>query len=223
MNSISIAWSTRGASRREACERHALKSTDMDELKKTPRGSDQGGLSLIEVTIAMAIAAVAVVSLIGLLPQGMSTMRDAGDQAIIARIHQQLLSELQLTPFEDDFGGSLLDALDGLEIYYDSQGEELGDSERGGSGVAGSLEHIYTARIHIPDQGDGAPESVGGASFDGFTFDGTTPNRYVRPVVIEVVAVGGRGEEFEWDDEDNRSMIYTYQTIVVKTGRDFTP
>jgi len=67
------------------------------------------GFSLIEVTIAMAIAAVALVTLLGLIPQGMETMREAGDQAIMGRIHQQILNEIQLTPFEDASGASLLD------------------------------------------------------------------------------------------------------------------
>jgi uncharacterized protein (TIGR02598 family) len=67
------------------------------------------GFSLIEVTIAMAIAAVAVLSLLGLVPQGMDTMREAGDEAIQGRIHQQILNELQMTPFVDLNGKSPLD------------------------------------------------------------------------------------------------------------------
>src|SRR5690606_28035563 len=90
--------------------------------------SRERGFSLIEVTIAMAIAAVALVTLLGLIPQGMNTMREAGDQAIQGRIHQQLLNEIQMTPFEDKNGTSLIDIYDKMEFFYDSQGEELSDS-----------------------------------------------------------------------------------------------
>ncbi len=75
------------------------------KIKKLPFGP-VWGFSLIEVTIALAITAVALVSLMGMIPQGLSTMREAADQAIEARIHQQILGEIQLTPFSDSDGGT---------------------------------------------------------------------------------------------------------------------
>ncbi|MEX2580626.1 MAG: Verru_Chthon cassette protein B [Verrucomicrobiales bacterium] len=176
--------------------------------------------SLVEVTIAMAIAAIAVVTLLGLIPQGMETMREAGDKAIIGRIHQQLLNELQMTPFEDETGGSLLDEYDDMEVYYDAQGEELGFAKGGGSDIEGSFEHIYTARITIG--ASKAPESVGAGDYEGFTFGGNEVNPYVKPVIIEVAPVSGLGENFDWSSEETRSLISTYQSIVVKMGQDFT-
>jgi len=176
----------------------------------------------------MAIAAVAIVTLLGLIPQGMDTMREAGDKAIMGRIQQQVLNELQLTPFEDAQGNSLLDEYDGLEIFYDPQGEELGDSKNStGEPVEGSFEHLYSVRITIVDKDGGkAPDSVGGANHMGFTFtDGGSSdddmNPYVRPVILEVAAVGGLGESFKWDDEENKSLISTFRTLIVKTGQDF--
>ena len=143
------------------------------------------GFSLVEVTIAMAIAAVALVTLIGLIPQGMDTMREAGDEAIEARIHQQLLNELQMAEFE-----TLDESYDGREFYYDAQGEELGDSDVGAS-AKGSFEHIYTARLSVPTPLTGSlPASVGGSSFGGFSFNqGTDVNEDLRVAVIEIAAV----------------------------------
>lgn len=182
----------------------------------------EGGFSLIEVTIAMAIAAVALVTLLGMIPQGMDTMREAGDEAIEGRIHQQLLNELQMTPFEDN----ILNGYHGMEFYYDAQGEELSDSKQQGSvpedKKKGSLAHIYSARVTLPDQAS-APASVGGANFQGYSFEGivgSDPNPFVRPVIVEVAAVAGLGDNFDWDSPDNRHMISTYQSIVVKMGRD---
>lgn len=179
------------------------------------RNSTGRAFSLIEVTIAMAIAAVALSTLMALLPQGMNTMRDAGDEAIMGRIHQQILNELQMADFET------LDSYHQMEIYFDSQGEELGDSKGGGSSVKGSFEHIYSARISIPQPvGGRMPASVGGASFDGFSFDGGTAKNFnLRAVLIEVAAVSGLGNSFDWSD-NYRSMIQTYQTTVAKMGLD---
>ncbi len=190
--------------------------------------ASERGFSLVEVTIAMAIAAVAIVTLLGLIPQGMDTMREAGDQAIMGRIQQQILNELQLTPFEDKQGNDLLSKYNGLEVFYDSQGEELGDTNNNAS-KEGSFEHIYSARITISEEGNGrAPASVGGAKYEGFTFTGNGSgsdemNPYVRPVVIEVAAVAGLAKGFDWDDEENRSLIATFRTLLVKTGQNFIP
>lgn len=182
-----------------------------------PRSGRVAAFSLIEVTIAMAIAAVAVVSLLGLIPAGMNTMRDAGDEAIMARIHQQILNELQVADFD-----TLDTSYDKLEVYYDAQGEELGDNRGSGSPKKGSFEHIYSARVSVPKQGDMLPDSVGGGSFAGFSFDkGGTQSDLLRPVVIEIAAVGGLSSAFDWN-ENYRSMIKSYQTSVVKMGQAFT-
>ncbi|MDF1861898.1 MAG: Verru_Chthon cassette protein B [Verrucomicrobiales bacterium] len=179
--------------------------------------------SLVEVTLAMAIAAVALVSIIGMLPQGMKTMRDAGDRAIQARIHQQLLGELQMTPFGSS-GNSPLEDYDELEIYYDAQGEEIGDSSNNAV-VKGSFEHIYTARVAVPEDGEATPKSVGGSSFDGFRFSSdrsSEPNQFLRPAIVEIAAVGGRGATFDWDNPEDRKAISVFQSYVVKMGQDYT-
>lgn len=182
------------------------------------------GFSLVEVTLAMAIAAVAFVSIIGMIPQGLQTMQEAGDQAIEARIHQQILNELQMAPYGEPDITTVIDEYNGLEVYYDDQGEELGDSSGGNSGE-GDFEHVYSARISLPQKGDSAPESVGGEKFEGFRFSESVAkeqiNWFLRPVIIEVAAVSGRGRNFEWDDPENRRLISTYRSYVVKMGRDY--
>lgn len=173
----------------------------------------------------MAIASVALVSLLGMIPQGMDTMREAGDQAIMGRIHQQILNELQMTPFEGADGQDLIvKAYDETEFYYDSQGEELSDSKSQGSvpeeRKKGSFAHIYTARVTFPEK-SGAPSSVGGAKFEGFAFGGGDVNPFAKPVVLEIAAVGGKGDNFDFKKEENRSLIKTFQSIIVKLGQDY--
>ncbi|MGB0153524.1 MAG: Verru_Chthon cassette protein B [Verrucomicrobiales bacterium] len=184
--------------------------------------------SLVEVTIAMAIAALGIVSILGLLPQGMDTMVAAGDEAIQARIHQQLLNEIQMTPYKVGSTSSPIDEFDGLELYYDDQGEEIGDGRVPGE-IKGSREHIYSARVTLPpvdDTGRGSgnvPDSVGGASFNGVTLsDDQEYNKYIRPVIIEVAVAGALGDKFDWDADEYRKMISTYQTYIVQMGHDFS-
>ena len=176
----------------------------------------------------MAIAALAIVSILGLLPQGMDTMVAAGDEAIQARIHQQLLNEIQMTPYKVGSTSSPIDEFDGLELYYDDQGEEIGDGRVPGD-IKGSREHIYSARVTLPpvdDTGRGSgnvPDSVGGASFNGVTLsDDQEYNKYIRPVIIEVAVAGALGDKFDWDADEYRKMISTYQTYIVQMGHDFS-
>lgn len=195
------------------------------KINHSPRSNR--AFSLIEVTIAMAIAAVALVTLLGLIPQGMDTMREAGDQAIMGRIHQQILNEIQLTPFEDAAGVSLLDKYDGMELYYDAQGEELSDNRSPAGSPErekGSFGHIYSARVTIPKDGSGAlPKSVGGAGYKGIKLDieNGEKNPNMRPVIVEVAPVGGLGATFSFDDSNNFRLIEAYQTMIVKMGQDY--
>lgn len=194
-------------------------------INHSPRSTR--AFSLIEVTIAMAIAAVALVTLLGLIPQGMDTMREAGDQAIMGRIHQQILNEIQLTPFEDASGASLLDKYDGMEFYYDAQGEELSDNRSPAGSPErekGSFGHIYSARVSIPKEGSGSlPKSVGGAGYKGLKLDveNGEKNPNMRPVIVEVAPVGGLGANFSFDEPNNFRLIEAYQTMIVKMGQDY--
>ncbi len=190
-------------------------------MKINTRRSQSRGFTLIEVTIALAITAVALVTLMGMIPQGLQTMREAADQAIEARIHQQILSELQLTPYSSKTGSSddsPLNDFDGQERYYDSQGIELLDFQ------AGKFEHVYTARIHLPENSGGTmPESVGGESYNGVKLPGSDEpgTEFLRVVVVEITSLP-YVDPFDWENENNQRHIHTYQTTLVKMGQDYT-
>lgn len=154
--------------------------------------SNRSGFSLVEVTLAMAIAAVALVTLLGLIPQGLSTMREAGDLAIGGRIHQQVLNEIQMADFDS------IDNFDGMIIYYDAQGEEL-ESSLGGANATPTPGTVYTARVRVQP-----------ASADRI---------FIRPVTIQVAATGERSD-FEWTSENTRFQRMDHQTMVVKMQKE---
>lgn len=167
----------------------------------------------------MAIAAVALVSLIGLIPQGLKTMRDASDQAIQARIHQQILSEMQLTPFKDKSGNPNIKSSSPLKTFhkqirlYDAQGVELGYKNEAGSFVKGpssvsdsdaEFSWVYSARIWLPFfENGGTPDSVGTNSVWGGGYEESDPDSknadYVPnflTVIIETVPFQFPGDGF---------------------------
>jgi len=59
----------------------------------------KGGFSLVEVVIAMGIIAFALVPMLGLVPMGLVTSRQAIDTTIEAQIVQQMTGQAQQTDF----------------------------------------------------------------------------------------------------------------------------
>ncbi len=185
------------------------------------------GFSLIEVTIAIAITAIGLLALLGMLPQGMKTMQEAGDRALEARIQQQILGEILLTNWDNraQYDYRKADG-DGLR-YYDDQGIELDKSRMNADDF--DFRHVYTARVHVPDVGDTMPRSI---------YDGKSAKNYsgvqipaegnasfldkdVQLVVIEISSV--TDPNFDFDDSDYFSRIRTFQSSLVKMGFDFNP
>lgn len=54
----------------------------------------QQGFSLVEVTLALAIAAFGITTIMGLLPHGVSNLRTAGEITAASRISQHILGTL---------------------------------------------------------------------------------------------------------------------------------
>ena len=78
--------------------------------------SSQGGFSLVETVIALAIVAVTLVPVIGLMPIGMNTYRHASDQMAGALIAQQLSGEYDVGTTEPAT----------QQRYFDNMGQETG-------------------------------------------------------------------------------------------------
>ena len=192
-------------------------------LIRTKRESSNRGFSLVEVTLALGITAVALVSLMGMLPKGLQTLQQANDKAVMGRIHQQILGELQLTSWEPKSTGSKspLESFDKQVRFYDDQGIELPDSDKG------EFNHVYTARISLPKTGSQLPESVGGGSFRGIVLPGEDgpSDDFLRLVLVEVTSNVDKSfldsPESGFDLLDYPNAVYTYRTMVAKMGRTY--
>jgi uncharacterized protein (TIGR02598 family) len=91
----------------------------------SPKPEANGGFSLVEVTLALGIIAVSLVSLIGMLPAGLGSLRASMDATVHAQILQRVASEIVTSPFEAlgdrDFGfdadGRLVNGSDASLFY----------------------------------------------------------------------------------------------------------
>lgn len=107
----------------------------------------QSGFSLIEVTLALGIISFVLVSLLGLLPTGLSSFRDSMRATVSAQVSQRLIAEVR----QADFLG--LTAGTQPERYYSVEGIE----------VAAKADAVTSARVTVQDNAV-LPGSAGASS-----------------------------------------------------------
>ena len=95
--------------------------------------ANDDAFSLVEVVLAIGIVAFAFVAILGLLPVGMTTFRQAMDTATGSQIIQRVINEAQQTDFPT------LIKEPRLERYFDDQGNE----------VESLPESIYTVEVRV--------------------------------------------------------------------------
>jgi prepilin-type N-terminal cleavage/methylation domain-containing protein len=71
----------------------------MNSQPATPQKRTDKAFSLIEVVLALAVAAIGMVAILGLLPQGLQASRDAADNTISATIVHDIFSTIRTMPF----------------------------------------------------------------------------------------------------------------------------
>ena len=122
------------------------------------------GFTLVEVSIAVGILAVALVALLGLMPAGMTNFRKAMDISTTAQIAQRILLDMQQADFDqivdaaNDKGGQSVHftftaPTRGSEQFrfFDEQGVELTSSNGTSAGLSNAQKAaaIYQVLIRI--------------------------------------------------------------------------
>ncbi len=175
--------------------------------------------SLIEVTISIAITAVALVSLMGMLPAGMRIMREAGDRAVETRIQQQILGEVQLTKW---LNRNKYDSTTSGVWFFDDQGIRIYNSGSK-SDPDFDFKHVYSARVSVPVLGAQLPLSLGGTVYQGVKIPPAQnmpavadPN--LQLVVVEITSVidDSLRKPSGFSQKGFQKSIRTFQATMVK-------
>jgi uncharacterized protein (TIGR02598 family) len=96
------------------------------------------GFSLVEVAISLAVVSFSMLSILGLVPMGLTNLRQAMNNTVQSQIVQSITSEEQLTSFVN---------LQNTSYYYDADGNTTSPSSQ----------PVYTATVTI--------SQVSGSSF----------------------------------------------------------
>ena len=119
----------------------------MNSPLRTLKQRTKRAFTLIETVISIGIVSTVLVALIGLMPEGMNMISQAGQRTVGARIAQQLIGQIQLADFDE------VPSFDDNYYYFDDQGTEVDQD---------AVERIYTAKIEVATTNpsvDGSNES----------------------------------------------------------------
>lgn len=138
-----------------------------------PRGErPSSGFSLVEVTIALGIVAFSLLALVGSLPVGLRTTRDAQDQTTRVRILRQVAGEAAQIPYSQlgdfiaagpryfDNDGTAQSAADG-DSRYEVSLDQLSLSYPGSARISGLSNSGATIKVLIQRYPEGSQPSVG--------------------------------------------------------------
>jgi len=118
----------------------------------------RNAFSLVEVSIALAVVSIALLSVMGLMPVGLSTMREAMDQTAEAQILRRISGEAALVPFDrlDTFASAgpyffaqdgTLQGMQGVDTRYAVSLQRLTASYPGSSNATDLSASIATFQL----------------------------------------------------------------------------
>jgi uncharacterized protein (TIGR02598 family) len=166
---------------------------DIDAMKPCPtHPHSSAGFSLVEVTLALGIAAIGLTALLGLVPWSLDLLRESASDVAEAKIIQTVAADYQMT----DWGqrSKKMKPAD-KEYYFDQRGLQV---------PKGTFAHLFTAQARVDDKN---PRLAGDA----------TDNVYLRRVVVKITDQISDASAFE---NPRRHRTYgTTVTLVEQTGK----
>ena len=104
--------------------------------------SNQKGLTLLEVMLAVAILAIALVSLLGTQTQSISFLSDSRFSTVAAMLIQEKMIDVSLLPFDDVYDDSGDFASEFNSYHWSIEVDNLTESDTGLAGVDDRLKAV---------------------------------------------------------------------------------
>ncbi len=120
----------------------------------------EGAFTLVETVLAIGIVSTVLIALMGLMPEGMNIVREAGSRTVGAQVAQKLIGEVQLAEFDE------IDQLASRGVrYFDDMGTEL---------KADGVTRFYSAKIEVSAETPALP--------------GMRASEHLKSVIVKVSA-----------------------------------
>jgi uncharacterized protein (TIGR02598 family) len=153
--------------------------------------SRNAGFSLVEVTLALGIAALGIIAVLGLMPQGMEMSRKTGLLSVHRQITEQIAREIDQKPWAE-----IVNAPPQQQpLYFDDQGLEV-TADSPVLAFVVDVEYLNSGTMVLPQ----------GAPFEPF----------LRRVLIKIANTTNLG--FDFDDVNNRRQFVTMVHLVAKSS-----
>ena len=195
------------------------------------------GFSLVEIALALAIVAIALVALVGLLPTGLNNFRDATDAQTAGEIFQRVVADAQETDFDTLLAAKVETGGANGQFYrlalrhFDSQGAEVRVTNPDSPSDTEAKDIIYTVRVRGSMPGDPNPRSHS-ASF-ATSLPGSAAPRFnprdLTFLTVQVAATSGTRKVAPLVDSDSFLIspsraakaavpVRTYAAVVARNG-----
>lgn len=162
---------------------------------KFPKVNRPNGFSLPEVTIAVGIAALGLVALLGLMPQGLEMARKTGELAAHRQIVEQITRDLEQTSWTD---------LQNMAAATSGQVKTF--SEQGIAVPLGDVNTSYVVNVRIFDLTAQLPQGNGGAARN---------EPFLRKVVTRIATT--TNTSYDFSDPVNQPNFSTFHTYIAKS------
>lgn len=156
-------------------------------MKHLIKSRSQAGFSLVEVTLAVAIAALAIITLLGLLPQGLDMARKTSLMINDSNILEQLTHDMENASFD-------LLPNQTVKKYYNDQGREVAQD---------ATDLSYVVEIE-PQQVVALPKA-----------EMTQP--YMKRMVIKIAVTSSPAFVFAPPGSNNATPYVTFNQLIAKT------
>jgi uncharacterized protein (TIGR02598 family) len=148
--------------------------------------------SLVEVTLAMGIAALGIIAVLGLMPQGMEMSRKTGEMTAHRQILEQITNNLAQMTWADLTNLSA-SAASQNRFFYDDQGAQVADQS----------DPLLAIVAAVDVQRLSTTQNSGGAVLPS----GKTTEDYLMRAVIKVATT--TDPNFDFSDDNYRGYITT--------------
>ena len=154
-------------------------------IRRKPALTD--AFSLVEVVIAVGVAAFALVALLGLLPSGLKTFKSTMNTAVGSQIAQRVFNDMQIANWAD---------LTNTIRYFDEQGNELTNATS-----SNAFNCIYWVQVNTTNAATGTNST----QFLG----NTSTNLMTVTVMVANNPGGGQAASVVFNSTNPNTLTYT--------------